>query len=147
RPNIYKYINRIIRLLNIFSQTRITQVTPNQHQYLNWTGGLFGDGLDLEHYEIMMMQYVPAKDRKIEAELMTTKWFDYRLMHPVQATYYFYRQYKDAYREYYRRAINYEAAAFVKPTKQHDFLLSREAMSFWRLRQAVDALGIRYDFF
>lgn len=120
---------------------------PNQHQNLTWSGSFFGDGLDLEHYEILMMQYVPAKDRKIESELMTTKWFDYRLMHPAQATYYFYRKYKDAYREYYRKAINHEAAAFVKPTKQHDFLLSREAMSFWRLRQAVDALGIRYEFF
>nr|DAF70265.1 MAG TPA: hypothetical protein [Caudoviricetes sp.] len=23
---------------------------------------------------------------------MTTKWFDYRLMHPMQATYYFFRK-------------------------------------------------------
>ncbi len=122
-------------------------------QYLEWAGNFFGGGLDFEHYEILMIQYVPKKDRKIETQLMTTKWFDYRLMHPMMATYYFYKLYKVAYQNFFRKAIDHEAAEFVRPIKvnpkthQEDFLLSREAMTFWRLRQAVDALGMRYDFF
>lgn len=120
---------------------------PNHQNNAEWSGHFFGSGLDLKHYEILMMKRIPAKERKIEADLMTTKWFDYRLMHPMEATYYFLRKYKEAYRDFYRKAINHEAAPFVKPIKQHDFLESREVLSFWRLRQAIDALGMRYEFF
>lgn len=120
---------------------------PLHSDNLGWSGHFYGSGLDLEHYEVLMVQYVPAKDRKIETQLMASKWFDYRLMHPMEATYYFFHKYKEAYRNFYRKAINFEAAQFVKPIKERDFLLSREAMSFWRLRQAVDALGMRYEFF
>lgn len=120
---------------------------PLHSDNLGWSGHFYGSGLDLEHYEILMVQYVPAKDRKLETQLMETKWFDYRLMHPMEATYYFFQKYKDAYRNFYRKAINHEAAQFVKPVKERDFLQSREAMQFLRLRQAIDALGMRYEFF
>lgn len=55
--------------------------------------------------------------------------------------------FQNEYRNFYRKAIDHKAAEFVKPIKERDFLLSREALSFWRLRQAVDALGMRYDFY
>lgn len=125
----------------------MSQVETKTPKYLDWAEHFFGDGLDLEHYEILMMQRIPKKERKSETHLMTTKWFDYRLMHPMQATYYFFRLYKDEYRNFYRKAIDHNAADFVLPTKERDFILSREALSFWRLRQAADAFGIRYDFF
>lgn len=125
----------------------MSQVEFSTPKLLNWAGHFYGNDLDLEHYEILTVQYIPKKERKVETQLMTTKWFDYRLMHPMQATYYFFRQFKSEYRNFYRKAIDHKAADFVKPIKEQDFLLSREALSFWRLRQAVDALGMRYDFF
>ena len=64
-------------------------------KYLDWAGHFYGDGLDLEHYEILTVQYIPKKERAAETHLMTTKWFDYRLMHPMKANYYFFRLYKN----------------------------------------------------
>lgn len=125
----------------------MTQVQKELPKLLNWADHFYGDGLDFEHYEILMVQHIPKKERKLETQLMTTKWFDYRLMHPMMATYYFFRLYRNEYRNFYRKAIDHLAADFVRPIKEQDFLLSREAMSFYRLRQTVDALGMRYDFF
>lgn len=125
----------------------MSQVEKQIPKYLDWAGHFYGNDLDLEHYEILTIQYIPKKERKLETQLMTTKWFDYRLMHPMQATYYFFRLFKNEYRNFYRKAIDHKAAEFVKPIKERDFLLSREALSFWRLRQAIDALGMRYDFY
>lgn len=114
---------------------------------LFWSGNYYGSRLNPDHYEILTIQHVPNKERKDESALMQSKWFDYRLMHPMQATYYFVQCYRNAYRDFMRRTMNHEAAPFAKAIKERDFLDSREKLSFWRLRQLVDKLGMRYDFF
>lgn len=114
---------------------------------LLWAGNFYGSRLNQDHYEILTIQHVAPKERAGELELMETKWFDYRLMHPMQATYYFVQCYRNAYRDFMRRSMNYEAAPYAKAIKEADFLDSREKMAFWRLRRLVDKLGMRYDFF
>lgn len=119
-------------------------------EYLNWTGEFYCDNLAFDHYEILMINGIPKKERKSETELMTTKWFDYRLMHPMYATYYFYHLYVKEFQAFWRKAINFEAAEFIYPFKgdgRLDFMKAREKLSIWRLRQKADLLGIRYDFF
>ena len=78
---------------------------------------------------------------------MSKKWFEYRRLHPMQSTYYFMHCYLEAYKEFHRVVIDHEAANYVRPTKSVDFIHTREKLSFWRLRQTIDELGIRYDFF
>ncbi len=117
---------------------------------LEWTGEFYCDNLAFDHYEILMINGIPFKERKCEAELMTTKWFDYRLMHPMYATYYFYHLYVKEFQAFWRKAINYESADFIYPFKgdgRLDFMKAKEKLSIWRLRQKADWLGIRYDFF
>lgn len=119
-------------------------------EYLTWTGEFYCDNLAFDHYEILMINHIPQKERKIEAELMMTKWFDYRIMHPMYATYYFYHLYVKEFQAFWRKAINYETASFIFPFKgdaRLNFLKAREALSIYRLRQKADMLGIRYDFF
>lgn len=119
-------------------------------EYLNWTGEFYNDNLAFDHYEILTINHVPPKERKIETELMTTKWFDYRLMHPMYATYYFYHLFVKEYQAFIAKHINFESAPFIFPFKgdaRRDFLRATEKLSIWRLRQKADMLGIRYDFF
>lgn len=119
-------------------------------EYLNWVGEFYNDNLAFDHYEILMINKIPKKERKIETELMTTKWFDYRLMHPMYASYYFFDLYVKEFQAFWAKAINFEAAPFITPFKgeaRKDFLKAREGLSIWRLRQKADMLGIRYDFF
>ena len=128
------------------------RMNPNipKSEHLKWTGAFYNDNLAFDHYEILMINRVPKKERSVETKLMTTKWFDYRLMHPMYATYYFYHLYVKEYQAYWAKTINFEAAPFIYPFKGEarlDFLKAREAMSIWRLRQAADTLGIRYEFF
>jgi hypothetical protein len=112
-----------------------------------WCGSFFGSDFSFRDCEILTIQHIPAKLLKLEVELMNKKWFDYRRMHPLYATNYFMECYKMAYREFTRIAVDSDRADFVKPIKGDDFLNAREKLSIWRLRQLVDSLGIRYDFF
>jgi hypothetical protein len=112
-----------------------------------WLGNFFGGSLDFLNYEVLTIQHIPAKDLAKEPTLMQSKWFDYRRLHPMQATYLFMRRYNDAYRAFHRMAVNADAAPFVRAIKGHDFLEAKEKMSFWRLRQRCDELGMRYEFF
>jgi hypothetical protein len=112
-----------------------------------WLGSFYGGSLGFLNYEVLSIQNIPQKDLAKEAELMSVKWFDYRRLHPMQATYYFVKCYTDAYRDFCRKAINAETAPYVRAIKQHDFLEAKEKLSFWRMRQLCDRMGMRYDFF
>ncbi|WP_252512868.1 hypothetical protein [Acinetobacter brisouii] len=124
-------------------------ILPKQ-KHLRWMGDFYANNFTFDHYEILTIANVPKKERKIEASLMTTKWHDYRLMHPMMATYYFYHLCTQAYRKFWASCINSEQADHVHIFKKEgrlDFLKARESMSIWRLRQLADTLGIRYEFF
>lgn len=112
-----------------------------------WLGHYFGGALSLPHYEVLTIQHIPAKERKDEASLMRSKWFDYRRLHPMQATYYFVKCYNDAYRDFTRMAIDAERAPYARGIKGHDFLEAREKLAFWRLRRLCDQFGMPYHFF
>lgn len=121
----------------------MTPILPS----LFFAGNYFGSRLNHDHYEILTVQHIPRKERDGESALMDKKWFDYRLMHPMQATYYLVHLYREAYRDFVRRSMNYEAAPYSQAIKERDFVLAREKLSFWRLRRTIDQLGMRYDFF
>lgn len=112
-----------------------------------WLGGFYGGNLGFLNYEIFTIQNFARADLKCEAELMTVKWFDYRRLHPLQATYYFVQCYTVAYQDFYRKAIDKDRAPYVRCLSAIDFLEAKERATIFRLRQLVDRLGMRYDFF
>jgi hypothetical protein len=109
--------------------------------------GFHGSNLGSLNYEILSIQNFKHKDVAYEPQLMLTKWFDYRRLHHIQATYYFMKCYMTAYREFIRTSVDAARAPYVRCIKEHDFLEAREKLSFLRLRQMADTLGIPYDFF
>ncbi|MCL2874799.1 MAG: hypothetical protein FWF12_00595 [Betaproteobacteria bacterium] len=112
-----------------------------------WLGNFYGGNLGFLNYEVLTIGHIPHKDLKCEPDLMASKWFDYRRLHPMQATYYFIKCYNNAYREFYRKAVDADRAPFVRGIKDHDFLTGKEKLTFWRLRQNCDRVGLPYDFF
>ena len=112
-----------------------------------WLGNFYGGNLGFLNYEVLTIQHIPRKELRCEAELMGVKWFDYRRLHPMQATYYFVKCWTDAYRSFVRRNLDAERAPYVRCVKERDFLDAKEKLSIWRLRQKLDRLGMRYDFF
>ncbi len=131
-----------------------------------WLGPYYGSLMSLEDYEILTIKHIAATELKKETELMRKKWFDYRRLHPMQATYYLVECYKLGYKEFIRRNYDADYAEGIKKifrvpaiskkdgkplekTKMsvEDFLLSREKKAFWQMRQMIDEFGMPYDFF
>lgn len=106
--------------------------------------------------DIFVQTNVPLKFQKFDQDLFTTKWFDYRRMSSVQATFAYIKDYARVYREIYARDIDYERAKHLKiltGTELHaslgngDTKAKRRLTGFWRGRQVADALGMPYDLY
>lgn len=111
-----------------------------------WLGYFYGHDLDFLHGETLMLQHVGDKMIKLEAELMRTKWFDYRRLHPTKATYYLAHCYNRAYQDC-MVVMRDKSGRFMRGFKGMDVMTIYENTRFWKLRQLIDSLGIRYDFF
>jgi len=113
----------------------------------SWHPPFFGDGLTRDDYETIAIQHIPRKLRESEPELFTLRWFDAREFHPVKATYWLAECYNQAVRDHVATIRDRTRAPFSRAFRGDDVFESRERLSFWRLRQLIDRLGIRYEFF
>ncbi|MEO9497555.1 MAG: hypothetical protein ABJG42_23990 [Vibrio splendidus] len=101
--------------------------------------------VELDHQAIV---FVNPKLFQSEAELFSTKWWDYRLLHPVDAT----QRFTDAFKAAKKRAIQKQIDLYVGKNarifKQETFLLESKTnvTGLWRARQCADSYGIPYDF-
>lgn len=108
---------------------------------------IFGQDLDLIGYEVLAMQNIDPKYLKLDAGLFESKWWDYRSLHPVAATYLFAHEYNKAYQFIVKRCRDLERGQYMKGFKGKDIFEGKEALTFWKARQNADRLGIRYDFY
>lgn len=105
-----------------------------------------GQTLNLSDCELLAFTKIPAEVRARESELFGLKWFDYRALHPVRATYLFAETYERVIRTMYAEQKDRDkadAAVVFFPT---DIFKNRELLGCVNARQAYDRLGIRYDF-
>lgn len=125
-----------------------------------------GDDLTLAGCEALLIRRWQPKERFREPALMTQKWWDYRSLHPVQATYLFSHLLTLEVRRIIRTHID-DAPPLVRddgsvmdwnPIKAGDVLtppMRAQSVPFWerkilgliRARQAADADGIPYPVF
>jgi hypothetical protein len=110
-------------------------------------GPFYGQDLTPEEADALAIGHITGKALALEADLMDKKWFDYRLLHPTVATYLFAQCYTTGYQRFIRVSQDADRAQFVKGFKGKDFFDSREKRSFWQVRQRIDEVGIRYDYF
>ena len=122
--------------------------TPNSEpKHGEWLGYFYGHDLTFLHAELLAIQNVKDALLKKESALMKVKWFDYRRMHPTKATYFLAHSYNKAYSRFISITQDGRSAPYMRGFKGMDFMLTKERLSFWRLRQHIDKLGIRYDFY
>ncbi len=110
------------------------------------SGAYFGSTLGFNDAEILAIANIDRKLLAGESRLYQYKWFDYRMLHPTQATYLCAHFYNRAYGDFMSTCFD-KGKKFMVGFKGKDFMGSREKQSFWKLRQRIDELGIRYDFF
>jgi len=108
-------------------------------------------GYDLDR---LMYNCTTSEWRRPECALYSTKWFDYRFLHPFEATCLYIEQYGRIFREKYAGHLDRKSANFVKVPKVADIIdchddpqMKRTITGCWRGRQVADGLGIPYDVF
>jgi len=119
---------------------------PDIPRYSDWFGYFYGHDLDFLHAELLALQHIDDGLLKKEAALMRSKWFDYRRMHPTKATYLLAHEFNRAYQDC-MVVMKDRSGRYMRAFKGMDCMQAHERKSFWRLRQLIDGLGMRYDFF
>ncbi|HFP9309459.1 TPA: hypothetical protein ACHOZC_003458 [Raoultella ornithinolytica] len=118
--------------------------------------------IDGQKYEFMLEMGTPEMDQwvleniglsrcKPENALFKTKWFDYRMMHPLIATSLFTETYKSAYSrimETHGRE-DFRHAPFRTGLKRQSYLEMSAAnkTSLWKARQIADRYCCTYEYF
>lgn len=114
---------------------------------------LFGDFegayIRPEEGDLLALRVIPPALLSGEAELFETKWFDYRRLHPTQATFLFMHGYRAAYRRVMARREDYRQVHLLRGMKVgNPFDPDRkETPAFWKARRLADAAGIPYEQF
>lgn len=109
-------------------------------------GPFFGFDTSLAQCEVLAIARIPAPLLRLEADLYARKWFDYRPLHPVQATYLMAAHLNGAVGRFI--ATNFDRTrARTASFKGGDVMAIRETGAYWRLRQCIDDLGMPYEFF
>lgn len=116
-------------------------------------GPFYGTDLsdtDLARLFYQKIQHVPeARRGRQERALIGTKWFDYRFMGPVLATFYYAQCYGEVHKRLFARHIDREAAERMRGAKYANIFEDHPSRvtGLWRGRQHADAIGMPYDLY
>jgi hypothetical protein len=107
-----------------------------------------GIGLTADQYDEIALSLIKADLWAKESELMNTKWWDYRRLHPVEATYVFAYTYIEQFALRNRHRVDISRAPYIKPLKGKDPLLDnmKQINSLVKARQFADEYGMPYAF-
>lgn len=110
---------------------------------------IYGLDKDLDACDRIYFQ-LPESLRQEDRYLYGLKWFDYRFLHDVHATYLFAEAYRTAYRECFRQMIDHERAAHVKGVRSEDIFDGTQPRNYhltglYKGRQWADMLTMPYD--
>jgi len=119
---------------------------PSPSEIEQTHGAFYGSALDPQSCEVLAIAKIDRKLLAGETRLYKYKWFDYRPLHPTLATYLLAHHYNRAYGDMMGQCFDH-GKRFMVAFKGKDVMACREVKSFWKLRQRIDELGIRYEFF
>lgn len=105
----------------------------------------YGHDLDKKLIEVRGLKIDPAH-RANEPALMTRRWFDYRDMHPVLATYLYAHHYKEQTARYYEAMVDIRTPERARAFTPDDIFMSRDLTSMWLARASADRLSLPYPF-
>jgi len=114
------------------------------------TESYFGESLTNAECELIFLNSnIPVSAAKTENRLYGMKWFDYRELHFIKATYLFADEYAKAYQAMTKKVVDFERAPFVTGFKGEDIFVesSRNYKGFYKARFSADMLGMPYDFY
>lgn len=113
---------------------------------------VFVERMSDAQWDIEVLRHIPLKLRQDEADLYTTKWWDYRPLHPGHATALFAQAYGVAWRQSHDRRGGTERWDLVSyPLIGRDWNPFIEAQArargYWQARRYCDEAGMPYEFY
>jgi hypothetical protein len=108
------------------------------------------EGMSWEDYDILAFRHIKKEWLALELGLMTSKWFDYRFLHPVQATLVYANAFQKAYRDAFSRVIDRAAGEHIQIVNEAEFFEKNKPVKvsgLWRGRQIADAIGMPYEIY
>lgn len=105
----------------------------------------FGSDLPLNLLEVKGIKIDPEL-RAGEATLMRKRWFDYRGMHPILATYLYAHYYQEQVSRFYETVVDIRTVHRARPFSHPDVMNTKDAVPLWNARRAADERGIPYPF-
>lgn len=99
--------------------------------------------------DALAIRFIPLKLLKEESELFGTKFWDYRFLHPAQATQVFAEAYGAALKRAVSRRTDLWRGLMMKGMKTPLVYEQpeRNITGFWKARQMADRIGCPYDFY
>lgn len=99
--------------------------------------------------DALAIRFIPLKLLQEESDLFQSKFWDYRFMHPTQATQVYAHEYAAALKRAVSRRTDLFMGLNMKGLKKPVIfeLESRSITGFWKGRQMADRIGCPYDFY
>ncbi len=103
--------------------------------------------------DLVAFHFIDKDLLALDPELYRTKWFDYRMMTPLQATRHYIEAFGAVYREYYAAEISKKASLYIRVPTVDTIMeglgagvqkVKRVFSGMWRGRQVADAIGMPY---
>lgn len=112
---------------------------------LNYYGATLSDA----QMDLLALERIPEGLRKGEPALYATKWWNYRVIHPVRATLMFAEYYRRAYLRVCQKRIATSEVSQIRVFQGENPLKEapEKVTGFWKGRRAADELGIPYRFY
>ena len=98
---------------------------------------------DRKSLELLAFRIDPMH-RDGEADLMRSRWFDLRDIHPTMATYFYAHCYKVQTRTFYEQVVDIQTSERVRAFAPDDIFKGRDLTAMWIARRAADKLGCPY---
>ena len=115
---------------------------------------VFVERLSDAQWDIEVLRHIPLKLRQDEATLYTTKWWDYRPLHPAHATTLFAQAYGVAWRQANDRREGNDSERwdlvsypFIDRNWNPFIEAQPRARGYWQARRYCDEAGMPYEFY
>lgn len=118
-------------------------------RYRGRKGVLLYEDLTTAELDEVVMEVIQRPLLLRESDLMATKWFDYRILHPWQATALFLEAYRSEHGWIMRKREDVNSHWFHKGIKAISLCRTTptQMTGLWKARQAADSIGVPYDFY
>lgn len=98
----------------------------------------YGNNFDTTVYDKLCLLKISEKILSKESTLFEKKWFDYKTLHPTQATYLFFNDYRKEFRKAYAVMIDRDEAKVIQPIRHPEVKREKALLEKYKKERQVE---------